>query len=73
VNAYNNLFTEKSRDIRNQLNRLTEDLRRIQETQFKGSSDNTDVIVDNRMQSDYNDYSTGIMDTELAIFNAYVV
>jgi hypothetical protein len=73
VNAYNNLFTEKSRDIRNQLNRLTEDLRRIQETQFRGSSDNTDVIIDNRMQSDYNDYSTGIMDTELAIFNAYVV
>jgi hypothetical protein len=73
VNAYNNLFTEKSRDIRNQLNRLTEDLRRIQETQFRGSSDNTDVIIDNRMQSDYNDYSTGIMDTELAIFNAYIV
>jgi hypothetical protein len=55
-------FTEKTRDIRNQLNRLTEDLRRIQETQFRGSSDNTDVIIDNKMQSDYNDYSTGIMD-----------
>jgi hypothetical protein len=55
-------FTEKTHNIRNQLNRLTEDLRRIQETQFRGSSDNTDVIIDNKMQSDYNDYSTGIMD-----------
>jgi hypothetical protein len=55
-------FTEKTRDIRNQLNRLTEDLRRIQETQFRGSSDNTDIIIDKKMQSDYNDYATGIMD-----------
>ena len=55
-------FTEKTRDIRNQLNRLTEDLRRIQETQFRGSSDNTDIIIGNKMQSDYNDYSTSMMD-----------
>lgn len=55
-------FTEKTHDIRNQLNRLTEDLRRIQETKFRGSSDNTDIIIGNKMQSDYNDYSTGILD-----------
>jgi hypothetical protein len=55
-------FTEKTREIRNQLNKLTQDLRRILDTQFRGTSDSTDIIIDHKMQSNYKDYAIGMID-----------
>jgi len=55
-------FPERYREIGSQLSKLTDDLRRIQETHFRGSSDNTEIIIDKKMQFEYNDYATSIMD-----------
>ena len=54
-------FTKKTQEIRDQLNVLTENLRRIQNTQFRGS-DSTESMIDSKAQADYNEYAAGIID-----------
>lgn len=58
----NQEFTEKTQEIRHQLNALTENLKRLQDTQFRGSSTSTEVLVESKTQADYNEYAAGIID-----------
>jgi hypothetical protein len=55
-------FTKSTQEIRDQLNALTESLRRIQSTQFRGSLDSTEFVIESKTQADYNEYATGIID-----------
>jgi hypothetical protein len=54
-------FTKKTQEIRDQLSALTENLRRIQSTQFRGSN-STESMIENKTQADYNEYAAGIID-----------
>jgi hypothetical protein len=58
----NQEFTEKTQEIRYQLNTLTENLKRVQDTQFRGSSTSTEVLVESKTQADYNEYAAGMID-----------
>jgi hypothetical protein len=54
-------FTKKTQEIRDQLNALTENLRRIQSTQFRGSN-STESMIESKTQADYDEYAAGIID-----------
>ena len=55
-------FTRKTQEIREQLNALTENLRRIQSSQFRGSPVSSETIIESKTQSDYNEYAAGLID-----------
>jgi hypothetical protein len=44
------------------LHALTENLRKIQSTQFRGSTDSSEIILESKAQADYNEYGAGLID-----------
>jgi hypothetical protein len=57
-------FTKQSKEIRNQLDSLTENLKKIHSTQFRGTTvaDHLNMIINAKTQFDFNLYSNSIFD-----------
>lgn len=57
-------FTRKTQGIRDQLNALTENLRRIQSSQFRGFPVSTETIIESKTQYANSEFAAGLIDSE---------